>query len=926
VANQRKILLSRNDGDLILQVRRPGDSHILQLIPRSTLIDDFPKCLVDGYIHWLDLNTRELEFRPAGSPWTYEPTNWRLYIHEHKPTNWRMRIRKHKPDSYPRTVLQKPGRDSSQIKLVDIRSRTFGMVSNILSPLEKPGNIIATYGSQTLEVFLPRLHLSFFVNGNWELECRSIPGYVIDEAQSCGTMFGLRNKLILRPKSTGSQEPLLPRRVVIPQGEISFKTNGDFTDVSINSDGEQHVYWHAYTIDTNLGCLTSDISPKSKLYQCYLHALTSHCLPDPLLGQTGTEEALHILRSATCQSFQRLDAREARLLELISELSPDRTQNLSNIRSKARVKWNDLPALSQHHDFCWTVKRILDHARALEVLYDQPAVFKASKPDRMLLSRAAIRNKLYYPSDLQASNQPSLPYDVNYSSRDVLGCEITEDLAYQTSWSIWNAQPTLNHRLPDLWGVMNSWGSLGPAASGISLRYSRYWLEIDLVRDWLVIYDLCRNALRGNRRNSRIRLSFCLSAAAYCKSEYADIIPFLTIVALDPRCRNLSPPQDTSYKLSDGLAPERTYLRDLISQSASPMNDAPALPAGRQWMELDGTIRKEAQAIAESIFRQWPDYQSVEFRGRWFDKSVCNRRFEEYFHSISRNIRFKEHVSQLQNILLDYENASISSTVRLGYLLSHLFITSAGRSKTSSCSTHHVLTSRINAPTLSTEVEPFPSYATPPAAAEGGPLPSGSDSLRTLIEEFRHSPQHLLRLYGDELNRSNCELWGKNTQPAQSAIPSDGLLRVYHDECSQGRDRIFSEISAALAPSQNVENIDYIAGLWPRVTPRSILRHLARDLIDTLPDQWKNVIVCYACSLIKYQHSLRLLELSARQKQEELLREIEAIRSDVLAKSTPDWLLIQVRLLHYWKSNPSSHTNTIPIIRLRQIFWLVQFR
>jgi hypothetical protein len=318
-------------------------------------------------------------------------------------------------------------------------------------------------------------------------------------------------------------------------------------------------------------------------------------------------------------------------------------------------------------------------------------------------------------------------------------------------------------------------------------------------------------------------------------------------------------------------------------------------------MELDGAIRKEAHAIAESLFRQWPDYQSVEFRGRWFDKSVCNRRFEEYFHSISRNIRFKEHVLQLQNILLDYESAPISATVRLGYMLSHRFIT--GRSKTSSRSTHHVLTSRINAPTLSAEVEPFPGYATPPAAAEGGPLPSGSDSLRTLIEEFRHSPQHLLQLYGDELNRSYCELWGKNTQPAQGAIPSDELLRVYHNECSQRRDIIFSEISAALAPSKNVENIDYIAGLWPRVTPRSILRHLAHDLIGTLPDQWKNVIARYACSLIKFQHSLRLLELSSRQKQEELLREIEAIRSDVLAKSTPDWLLIQVRLLHYRKRN-----------------------
>jgi hypothetical protein len=53
----------------------------------------------------------------------------------------------------------------------------------------------------------------------------------------------------------------------------------------------------------------------------------------------------------------------------------------------------------------------------------------------------------------------------------------------------------------------------------------------------------------------------------------------------------------------------------------------------------------------------------------------------------------------------------------------------------------------------------------------------------------------------------------------------------------------------------------------------------------------------YATSLLKYRHSLRLLELSSGQNHEELLLEIEAIRNNVLVESTPDWLLIQVRPL-----------------------------
>jgi hypothetical protein len=136
-------------------------------------------------------------------------------------------------------------------------------------------------------------------------------------------MFGLTNKLILRPGLTSSEDSLLPRRVIIP-GEVSFRKYGDFTRVSINTDKEQHVRWHEYTIDTDLRCLTSNTSLSSKLYLCYLHALTSHCLPDPLLCQTGTEEALYILQSASCRSFQRLNVHEAKLLELIGNLTPER--------------------------------------------------------------------------------------------------------------------------------------------------------------------------------------------------------------------------------------------------------------------------------------------------------------------------------------------------------------------------------------------------------------------------------------------------------------------------------------------------------------------------------------------------------------------------------------------------------------------------
>ena len=742
-----------------------------------------------------------------------------------------------------------------------------------------------------------------------------MPNYIVDETQSCGTMFGLRNKLILCPRRNSPEASFLPRRVIIPQGKVSFCTMGDFTSVSINTGAEQHIRWHEYTIDTDLGRLTSNTSLTSKLFQCYLHALTSHCLPDPLLGHTGTEEALYMLRSAACRSFQRLDGHDAKLLKLICDLTPDRVYYPPHLKSMAAVKWNDLPALSQHQDFFEAVCAILDHAGVLEALYDQPTTFDRRDSDQSLLKRAASRNMIYYPSDLQISEKPSSLDDVRYRSRDVLDHETSKHVAYQISWSIWNAQPLPFYRtLPKLWDLKISWGSAVPSSGEISLRYSRYWLDFDAAQDWFIVYKIYRHAKYGGLQRVRIGLSFCLSAAVYSKSEYSDIIPFFIASALDERCRHLSPPPYPSYTLSDGVAPNQAYLEDLVSRSALPMESIPAYSlkvnakkkAKKQRIkEYVADIRRESSLVASSILRQWPNYSSVEFPEQRFNESECYRCIDQYIRSMSRNIELRDHVLQLHGILQSHGNVSTRIPATLPYKFLPQFITN--RSKAPSYSIHDAMLSCSNIPTPLT-VQPFRGDSIPPAAATSSTLELvGLYRLKTLIEEFRHSQQPLLEIYGNDLNKSYCKLMRRNashssSHSAQSTVPSYELLRFYHDECSLWKEEMFFEISAALGPSQNVEKANAIAGLWPRITPRSLLRQLAQDRLGTLPDQWKAVITRYASCLLKYQQSRRLLELSSRQKCEELLWEIDSMRRDVLAESTPDWLLVQVRILRCRRS------------------------
>ena len=875
---------------------------------------------MDDYIHWLDLGTGELEFRPIESPWTSDPSNWRLTV----------------GTDGTRSVFRKISGDSAApVDLIDIRSRTFQMISRLLSPLESPEHIIVTCTNHPIEVHLSRLRLSFFVNQNSELECRGMPGYVVDTLQSCGTMFGLRNQLILCHSRSSSE---MPRRVIIPQGDVEFSLDGHFTRLSIKTGTGRHIHWHEYTIDTDLGRLTGNVSLHSKLYQCYLHALTSHCLPDPLLGHTGTEESLHMLQSAAFLSFQRLDNDDAMLLNLIGNLTPSRVYYPPHRKSMVTVTWNNLPVLSQHHDFNPAALAILDHACAMEVLYhnNDPIVFKLPTQDASLLKRAASRNMVYYPYDLQNLRHSSslIPMDVAYKSRDVADGRSAELAAYKTSWSVWNGQPNLtwNRDHSKLWDKMQSWRSLGIAETAISLRYSRYWLTFNASKDWLGIYDICQEALNRDPQDSKITLAFSLSAASYSGTNYADIIPVILIFATDIRFSGLTRPSPFHYDLSDGTDPHHGRIANLMSQFALPLEETPAQTmevraisykkvAKERRREYNSSISEKTSTAAQSVVERWPGspWRKGHCRNlphQWFDTLGCKEAVGAYLQSITQNIALRDHIHSLQTIVDHYEIPTLPNAT---YAFSPSF--SAGSPKAPP-SLRELMYRANSAQSPNYEQYNFPIPATMSIGDGNTTPPSKGDSLRCLIREFQQSRESLLQLYGEDLSKSYSNLVEKvSPLPVRRVVPPTEALHHYRDRCSIHKGALFSELSEALAPSQKHEIVLSVSGLWPRITPRYILRELSSDRIHTLTDQWKHAITRYAVAFLKYQQSQRLLELSSRRRDEELLREAETTCEDVAAACSPDWLLIQVSLI----TCEIVRTLTGSVVRSTRTFWRVRY-
>src|SRR6267154_3781538 len=112
----------RDSNDLIIRAKHiEQGSPVLQLIPSQKFADDLPTTLIDSHTHWLNLTTSEVEIRPAENVWKSSSDNWLL-----------------------RFAVSSTLQNAANATLVDIRSRTWDMISKKMRPLEDARYIFVT--------------------------------------------------------------------------------------------------------------------------------------------------------------------------------------------------------------------------------------------------------------------------------------------------------------------------------------------------------------------------------------------------------------------------------------------------------------------------------------------------------------------------------------------------------------------------------------------------------------------------------------------------------------------------------------------------------------------------------------------------------------------------------------------------------------
>lgn len=862
------VYFAMKDGRLVVRsVRNRSPDAIThddtewEYIPQDHFSEDLPDSFVYNFAHWLNLSTNEVEFRPLAQKWETSPENWCL--------------------------TRVPGKDvlrkGSQF-VIEPSSSTTLLLHQILGAVAPRSGMDPIFDLETksLSVELPMLSLYFSARqGDAVLKSKNYAGMEIDENQGIDTLIGLSDKLVLKPSSHAGF-----RKVLVPRGDISvvrIKPCGHVRLSSLGLDERDFIRHNAFTVNDTLGQLTDVGSLQSKLHLCYLHALTSHCLPDPLTHRTGTDEALRILRGAAVKSYPALDEESRELLAHIAALSPPRTYYPSHIRAMEQAEWNaNLPTLSQHEDFWPLAKAVHEHYHTSEKLFREvgsdegtalvPEVLaetsKTRSPD--LAERAKIRNaafcvaefgaeghttardEWYHPSQERANNGSAQAREwVAHLARCVDGG--TERLLFSPSIQ--------GHTISSANG--NEFRGVGSVSLAFNLTNFEP-LSSTINGRWCGLH----RALVGEK--NKFRKIFFLSSLLYAEQSDWEIVQALMAIAtMSALSRaDMSPPSDEQFNLCISRSTLSDDLHNIVRNGSKRQQECPEWqwergsresPRNfqsrrvREWSskrtEMEG---KFVSALMRQIQYSWTisvptdhayntylNVDTIMLRAR--DKVEMARRteaFDRYLDSVMNHLR-QAAVIEHSNLLVPPTLSTIRPRSRPGFIsATSLFAQQA--------------------PFLeSPHLELLPELCTESQAAE-----QSHAHLAVLVDELQIAGdlQDHQRSYIEELRHSMASL----APPRRRMVvqPDDPAIRPTLEQHLQAarteHNAINTRVNLAATGTSLAHQLSKTATLYPRLSPVFFLQRLTRTFWPSLPPLWRQSLVNLALALIHLQRASRL--------------------------------------------------------------------
>ena len=857
------------EGKVVIKTRQ--GSQVLEYVPHDVFVGDMPSKFVNDYAHWLDLCSKEIEFRPLEQRWTSDIKNWRLHYQADTPSH----------------LFQ------GRMSLIDVRSPTFTRTMNVFRALETWENThVSLDPAGRLNVHFPRFDLHFFLNAQNHFQCQELCR-VVDPDQSLETMIGLKSRLVLC--GIGQLARKHDRLVVIPQGKISVFKTGPHVSVTIsNSDNKIRLF--QYQIDSVLQRLQGSGDIMSTLYKAYLHAITSYVLRDPFTGNTGTEEALACLRQQSMSLIKPADEDIQQLLTLIAKLTPDRKPYPKHLRVMQQVEWNpQLSMIAQNDDFVVLAQQIMASGDQFLIFYpdSEGASNLYASRDKDLLARAKVRNSGLLSSGI-GGNMANNQWDVPYQARD----RIPLDERAARTFSVASLVRDWPRTCRVSRGLLQELQSMGTISGfGVPFESSKplsELLNVSYATSWAGLLELCQSS---SQQQDTYRLLFLFSIIAYGR-DITDLTRLATLLAFafSPELRAIgTPPPYDSFTLSHGITFLSPSVRSIIQRQMKAFTPSPNRMSASERQTEQRTYydkkEKQTNSVLGHYSGQWPcriPQAPGAANARLLNVKAASQEINLLFAHWTRNGEFQNYISRAQ-LKLDhiYEDRPSQKYKADDWQMWQVQL-------------------RLDA-TLSLPSLPLLMSATPPPLPRKrevktiGSISQASTSnpkLQNLVEALgaQQGDPSIRKQYSDELLASLdafC-VHKERLVPSKSPCSLEDLLidRIDREEYAR---KMFEGIRDRLRPKDRVSRILEAGGLWPRLTVRSLVAHLANLVVLKIPLSWRSCLLALGEAITIVQRARRLVLAGERNDVPSLCAELENVgRVGWKSNHWPEWLLIEI--------------------------------
>jgi len=869
----------------VIRAYAPG--RLLEFIPTSIYQNqhsfDLPAPLVENCVHWLNILENVIEVRRATMIWRSHDSNWRINMSS-------------------RTASRYQGMHT----LIDSRSNLFNHIAGTFRGFEEPRHVVLYQPRNgALLAALPRYDLTFYVNSNGLLESQELHAE-IDPNQDAGVWYGLVSKIVLRDIHNPQE-----RSMIVPLGIPAVERKGVHVEVHVKP-ATADAHYGRYFLDTVLGRVTCATEPRLFYTQALLHGLTSFCLPDSLTGETGTEEACHILKSGCCQPYTPLTAPSMMILDHIASLTPVRKFYPSEkLRVMETVTWNTkLTTGIQDDRFKHLVDLIRaksDHLLRFELnnkrSAEMPLSCFSTQPGNKdvgdvnndyLIERSQNRRQMFQRQQFKGALNP-ISSDKAYHVRGCAEFGVQQSHVFQASHLLWQWAS----RLPSpgaLLLMMQTWPSIEGFGDG-TLVYDELRLSKQLDTDLALSWGSLVNLFKLSGEDAKYKLLFLTACICFKKDLSIHAIQVLIAFAVLQDLKSIDLPSWPRYtQFRPGFIPKPDYFEKILSPSGK---EASAVHLGRLTQREqkalnasnkahDAMVKQQIKELAESLCDQWPCAQPLvdETRFKLIDHEEALSLILPEYHAMFQSYEFEQHLRQVQTVLDKFRAAAPKRDLQYGPRKFELVIPRFA----------HLNPATLLKQVIGLRVESRKGISFRGHASESLPSLRETNELRQIIAELPQSRSIVRSEYVRGLHKSIRALEMVSNSSAKLSYPLD-LEKLDLDvaaaqsEVQQWYKKICSALSTMMPGSEWIQNTE----LWPMSKERALLETLGTSHGLEMDESVRFAIIHLGLLITRWQRLLRIRNAAHRKKDQLLEDELKNLgHTNWSPTRYPDWLLLEI--------------------------------